>query len=80
MITILVSISLTAHIAHHMHLVSMVTHHMHWKERVHGAVAFTALPQVNDTISCTCLHRAGDGWRRGQEGRGRGRVQGEREG
>ena len=29
----------------------MVTHHMHCEERVHDAIAFTALPQVNDTIS-----------------------------
>ena len=50
----------------------MVTHHMHCEVRVHGAVAFTALPQVNNTISCTCLHQAGDGWRRGQGGKGEG--------
>ena len=32
-----------------------VTHHMHCKERLHGAVPFAALPQVNDTISCACF-------------------------
>ena len=53
----------------------MVTHHMHCKERVHGAIAFTALPQVNDTISCTCLEEAGGGWRWGkEEGRGMVRI------